>query len=233
MIYTCPKCGKKMDLSVEVLINSDYKVVCPQCLCRLHIVGDYAYIPNETLELDTTVERSHTINCPKCGHEASSGVHFCPNCGTSFDTPEPTPVTTGSDAVTGGVQPPPIPPVPPVQGADPLYNEAVRFIQECVSITPMMLRDRFHITDERAAELIRQLEAGGVIGPYNNGGPRQILIPHQSMMQRNPRTFNPQTGTPLEQGTPQQGMPRRGGMSCFTWFIIIAFLIMMMRACGG
>ncbi len=32
MNYTCPKCGKKMDLSTEVLINSDYKVVCPQCL---------------------------------------------------------------------------------------------------------------------------------------------------------------------------------------------------------
>ena len=42
MIYICPKCGKKMDLSTEVLINSDYKVICPQCLCKLQIVGDYA-----------------------------------------------------------------------------------------------------------------------------------------------------------------------------------------------
>ena len=42
MNYTCPKCGKKMDLSTEVLINSEYKVICPQCLSELHIVGDYA-----------------------------------------------------------------------------------------------------------------------------------------------------------------------------------------------
>ena len=45
MIYTCPKCGKKMDLSTEVLISSDYKVICPQCLSQLQIVGDYAYTP--------------------------------------------------------------------------------------------------------------------------------------------------------------------------------------------
>ena len=79
MIYTCPKCGKKMDLSSEVLINSDYKVICPQCLCQLQIIGDYAYIPSDSLDLDTTAEPSRTINCPKCGHEASTGAHFCPN----------------------------------------------------------------------------------------------------------------------------------------------------------
>ena len=96
MNYTCPKCGKKMDLSTEVLINSNYKVICPQCLCELQIVGDYAYIPHDSLELDTSVEPSHTINCPKCGHEANSNAHFCPNCGASFDT-APTPPTTAVD----------------------------------------------------------------------------------------------------------------------------------------
>ena len=55
MNYTCPKCGKKMDLSTEVLINSEYKVICPQCLSELHIVGDYAYIPHDSLNLDTSV----------------------------------------------------------------------------------------------------------------------------------------------------------------------------------
>ena len=72
-----------MDLSTEVLINSNYKVICPQCLCELQIVGDYAYIPHDSLELDTSVEPSHTINCPKCGHEANSNAHFCPNCGAT------------------------------------------------------------------------------------------------------------------------------------------------------
>ena len=42
MNYTCPKCGKKMDLSVEALIDSQYKVTCPECRSELQIVGDYA-----------------------------------------------------------------------------------------------------------------------------------------------------------------------------------------------
>ena len=81
MIYTCPKCGKKMYLSTEVLINSEYKFICPQCLSELQIVGDYAYIPDDSLNLDTTIEQSRTINCPHCGREVNSNAHFCPNCG--------------------------------------------------------------------------------------------------------------------------------------------------------
>ncbi len=219
MIYTCPKCGKKMDLTTEVLINSDYKVICPQCLCTLQIVGDYAYIPHESLELDTSVEPSRTINCPKCGHEASTGAHFCPNCGASFDTPTPpTAIDIAPEEVT--VLPPPIP------DADPLYNEAVQFLRGCTSITPMMLRDRFHLSDERAAELIRQLEAGGIIGPYNNGGPRQILIPHRGFYDYIPRPDTMQGGEP----TQHRPQPRRLG--CFTWLLIGVFFLFLMKACG-
>ena len=47
MIFTCPKCGKKIELSVEALIASEYHAVCPQCLTRLEIVGDTAIIPAE------------------------------------------------------------------------------------------------------------------------------------------------------------------------------------------
>ena len=109
MIYICPKCGKKMDLSTEVLINSNYMVICPQCLSQLQIVGDYAYVPDDSLDLDTTVEPSRTINCPKCGHEANSNAHFCPNCGASFDEPakSTTAIDLGPEDVT--VLPPPIP----------------------------------------------------------------------------------------------------------------------------
>ena len=45
MKYTCPKCGKHIELSVEALIASEYKTICPQCLTQLEIVGDYAYVP--------------------------------------------------------------------------------------------------------------------------------------------------------------------------------------------
>ena len=222
MIYTCPKCGKKMDLSTEVLINSEYKVICPQCLCELHIVGDYAYIPHDALDLDTTVEPSHTINCPKCGHEANSNAHFCPNCGCSFDS-QSSSATTAVDIAPEDVTVLP----PPVPNSDPLYNEAVHYLMSCVSITPMMLRDRFHISDERAAELIRQLEAGGVIGPYNNGGPRQILIPHRNLYDYTP----PQQ--PMQGSNPRQSGPQPRRIGCFTWILFIMLFIYLMKACGG
>lgn len=47
MKYTCPKCGKTMEFSVEQLTDAQYKVTCPQCGCALEIVGDYAYVPLE------------------------------------------------------------------------------------------------------------------------------------------------------------------------------------------
>jgi len=222
MQYTCPKCGKKMDLSTEVLINSNYKVICPQCLSQLQIVGDYAYIPHDSLELDSTVEASQTINCPHCGHEASTGAHFCPNCGASFDSPSQPATAIDVAAEEVSVLPPPLP------DNDPLYNEAINFLKNCTAITPMMLRDRFHISDERAAELIRQLEAGGVIGPYNNGGPRQILIPHRMLYDTMPRqTVN--SGQPR----PGQGMPMPRRMGCFTWLLFIMLFVFLMKACGA
>ncbi len=226
MNYTCPKCGKKMDLSTEVLINSNYKVICPQCLCELQIVGDYAYIPHDSLELDTSVEPSHTINCPKCGHEANSNAHFCPNCGASFDT-APTPPTTAVDTAPEDVTVLP----PPLPNSDPLYNDAIQFLMTCTSITPMMLRDHFQISNERAAELIRQLEAGGVIGPYNNGGPRQILIPHRGLYTI-PNPYGPDSGQvgsdPSSGPRPQ---PRR--LSCLTAVLIAMFIMFLIKACGG
>lgn len=221
MIYTCPKCGKKMDLSTEVLINSEYQVICPQCLCHLQIVGDYAYIPQESLNLDTTIQPSRTINCPKCGHEANSNAHFCPNCGASFDSKVPSPPVTDNGVEDAVVLPPPVP------DSDPLYNEALHFLMSCTAITPMMLRDRFHISDERAAELIRQLEAGGAIGPYNNGGPRQILIPHRNLYDNTP----PQA--PMQGNNPGQGRPQPRRMGCISYLMIFMLIMFIMKACGG
>ena len=219
MIYTCPKCGKKLELSTEVLIDSEYKVICPQCLCQLQIVGDYAYIPHDELELDISVKPSHTINCPKCGHEASTGSHFCPNCGTSFDSP--TSSTTAVDVAPEDVTVLP----PPMPNQDPLYNEALKFLANCHAITPMMLRDHFRISNERAAELIRQLEAGGAIGPYNNGGPRQILIPHTRLYD------NPQP--PMQGNSTNQNRPRPRSWGCISYLLIFLFIYILMRACTG
>lgn len=228
MIYTCPKCGKKIDLSTEVLINSDYKVICPQCLSQLQIVGDYAYIPDESLNLDTTIEPSRSINCPKCGHQTNSNAHFCPNCGASFDTPSSS--TSAIDIAPEDVTVIP----PPIPNSDPLYQGAIKFLANCPSITPMMLRDHFQISAERAAELIRQLEAGGIIGPYNNGGPRQILIPHRNLYysdgMRNP-DFNQNQGGNYNNGQ-NRSMPRPRRSGCLFWLFFIMIFIFLMKACG-
>ena len=230
MIYTCPKCGKKIDLSTEVLINSDYKVICPQCLSQLQIVGDYAYIPDDSLKLDTTIEPSRSINCPKCGYETKSNAHFCPNCGASFDTASP--ATSAIDIAPEDVTVIP----PPIPNSDPLYQEAVRFLANCPSITPMMLRDHFQISNERATELIRQLEAGGIIGPYNNGGPRQILIPHRTLI-RDSRAYRYDvTQDPAAQQRPGQQPGRvtqRRGPGCITTLLIFMFFFYLLKACGG
>ena len=44
MKYTCPKCGKPLEYSIEELAAAQYKVACGQCGSTLEIVGDYAYM---------------------------------------------------------------------------------------------------------------------------------------------------------------------------------------------
>ena len=36
MRWTCPKCGKKLEVSNEQLIANDGVIVCPQCLLQAH-----------------------------------------------------------------------------------------------------------------------------------------------------------------------------------------------------
>ena len=45
MKFTCPKCGKQLEMSSAALTAADYRTVCPQCLTSLQIVGQYAYVP--------------------------------------------------------------------------------------------------------------------------------------------------------------------------------------------
>lgn len=37
MRWTCPKCGKKLEISNEQLIANDGVIVCPQCLLQSHL----------------------------------------------------------------------------------------------------------------------------------------------------------------------------------------------------
>ncbi|MBO4871159.1 MAG: hypothetical protein J5565_04160 [Muribaculaceae bacterium] len=207
MKYTCPQCGKSIDISTDALIASEYFIVCPQCLTKLQIVGDYAYVPLEDGSLDLQPD-------------------------------EPKPVETVE------VLPPPITaeqPLPQAQpqpvGFDPLFGDAVRFLGECTAITPMMLRDRFNITLERAQALLMQLEQAGIVGPYNGGGPRQILIPH-NMGVPNPYIV----GTPVPNQAGQDQAPTNTPdnktytftcSSCLSLFLVATLVLIFIRACSG
>lgn len=60
--------------------------------------------------------------------------------------------------------------------ADELYEEAVELIVEMQTASVSMLQRRFRIGYTRAARLIDEMEARGVVGPYEGSKPRSVLI---------------------------------------------------------
>lgn len=208
MKYTCPKCGKHIELSVDALIAAEYKTVCPQCLTRLEIVGDYAYVPLEDGSLELRREPEPSV---------------APT----------TEVIETAEVIDSGTPPPPLPSQLGGEDRDPLFDEAVRYLGQCSAITPIMLRDYFNIPIKRAQDLIAQLEQAGCIGPYRGGAPRKILIDHREGLP-NPynygQQFDPaqaqQTG-PLNQ-QPQEGkMVKINCLGCLFWSLLFALLIFM------
>lgn len=210
MQYTCPKCGKHIDLSVEALIANEYKTVCPQCLTQLEIVGDYAYVPLEDGSLNLRRDE------PKPEVESEGVV---------------TEVTGVS--VQDAVSVPPLPSQLGGDGRDPLFDEAVRYLGQCSAVTPMMLRDYFNIPLERAQNLINQLEQAGCIGPYRGGAPRQILIEHHEGLP-SPFNYNQRFGADTEPSTDGAPLPQGGKMvrvncgSCLIWLVLAAFLVFLL-----
>ncbi len=59
---------------------------------------------------------------------------------------------------------------------DELYDEAVQLIVEMQTASVSMLQRRFRIGYTRAARLIDEMEARGVVGPYEGSKPRTVLI---------------------------------------------------------
>ncbi|GHH96581.1 DNA translocase SpoIIIE [Neobacillus kokaensis] len=68
--------------------------------------------------------------------------------------------------------------IPEVTGAveDELYDEAVELIIEMQTASVSMLQRRFRIGYTRAARLIDEMEARGVVGPYEGSKPRAVLV---------------------------------------------------------
>ena len=63
------------------------------------------------------------------------------------------------------------------ESTDELYDEAVKLIAEMQTASVSMLQRRFRIGYTRAARLIDEMEARGVVGPYEGSKPRTVLIP--------------------------------------------------------
>ena len=61
-----------------------------------------------------------------------------------------------------------------------LYEEAVQLVIEMQTASVSMLQRRFRIGYTRAARLIDEMEARGVVGPYEGSKPRTVLISKQA-----------------------------------------------------
>ena len=57
-----------------------------------------------------------------------------------------------------------------------MYEDAVPLIFEMQTASVSMLQRRFRIGYTRAARLIDEMEARGIVGPYEGSKPRTVLI---------------------------------------------------------
>ena len=63
--------------------------------------------------------------------------------------------------------------------SDPLYDQAVQFVLESKRASISSVQRRLKIGYNRAARMIEQMEAVGLVSPPGNNGAREILVPTQ------------------------------------------------------
>ena len=63
---------------------------------------------------------------------------------------------------------------------DPLMNEIIDFAVESGKISASLVQRRFRLGYNRAARIIDELEARGIIGPQNGSKPREVLVKVQN-----------------------------------------------------
>ncbi len=61
--------------------------------------------------------------------------------------------------------------------SDPLYDEAVRIVVESRRASVSGVQRRLRIGYNRAARLVEEMEAAGVVGPLQSNGSREVLAP--------------------------------------------------------
>ena len=62
---------------------------------------------------------------------------------------------------------------------DPLFEEAARLVVNSQQGSTSSIQRRFSIGYNRAGRIIDQLEAAGVVGPFEGSKARQVLIPDE------------------------------------------------------
>lgn len=133
-----------------------------------------------------------TYSCPKCGTEiemdaevldACGGMMVCPNCQASLQVsgdyayvPLEGQDFTAEEATSDTQQTGQVP--TPSTGFDPLEKDAVEYLKTLNAISVPQLARYFNTTLDRAQLLMQNLEKKGIVGPYNGGAPRTILIDH-------------------------------------------------------
>ncbi len=65
---------------------------------------------------------------------------------------------------------------PAYEETDELYDDAVQLVLEMQTASVSMLQRRFRIGYSRAARIVDQMEARGVVGPPEGSKPRQVLL---------------------------------------------------------
>lgn len=61
--------------------------------------------------------------------------------------------------------------------ADEFYEQAVDLVRRQQTASVSMLQRRFRIGYNRAARIVDEMEAKGIVGPSEGSKPRQVLVP--------------------------------------------------------
>jgi len=70
---------------------------------------------------------------------------------------------------------------------DPMINEAIKVVVEIGQASTSLLQRKLKLGYGRASRIIDQMEARGIIGPYEGAKPRQVLISSAEWMERQAR----------------------------------------------
>jgi len=73
---------------------------------------------------------------------------------------------------------------------DPMFEEAAKVVVANQSGSTSLIQRRFSIGYNRAGRIIDQLEAAGVVGPFEGSKARQVLIPDELELERHLSQFN-------------------------------------------